>query len=73
MANQKPGKRQAGGVKKGNKKPVVNPNLEGHESSKQDLNCPSVCLSTGLLEGLGQNLKISVYPEGSAEKLKLFV
>lgn len=73
MANQKPSKSQAGGVKKRDEEPFVNPNLEGHENSKQDLNCPSVCLSTGLLEGLGQNLKISVYPEGSAQKPKLFI
>lgn len=62
-----------GGMKKRDKEPLVNLNLEGHESSKQDLNCPSVCLSSGLLEGLGQNMKISVYPEGSAEKLNLFI
>lgn len=67
---------QARGRKKGWKRDeerLANPNSEGHESSKQDLTWPSLCLSTGLLEGQGQNLKISVYPEGSAEKLKLFI
>lgn len=37
MGNQKPGKRQEEGVKKRDEERLANPNLEGHESSKQDL------------------------------------